>query len=51
MFGPKEDEVKGSWRKIRYEQLHNLYSYCYDDIGDNEMGMFHACEKWAVNRN
>jgi hypothetical protein len=26
IFGPKRDEVKGSWRKLRNEELHNLYS-------------------------
>jgi hypothetical protein len=26
MFGPKRDEVKGEWRKLHNEELHNLYS-------------------------
>jgi hypothetical protein len=26
IFGPKRDEVTGSWRKLRNEELHNLYS-------------------------
>jgi hypothetical protein len=26
IFGPKMDEVKGEWRKLNYEELHNLYS-------------------------
>jgi hypothetical protein len=26
MFGPKRDEVTGGWRKLRSEELHNLYS-------------------------
>jgi hypothetical protein len=26
IFGPKRDEVKGDWRKLRNEELHNLYS-------------------------
>jgi hypothetical protein len=26
MFGPKRDEVRGGWRKLRNEELHNLYS-------------------------
>jgi hypothetical protein len=26
IFGPKKDEVKGEWRKIHSEELHNLYS-------------------------
>jgi hypothetical protein len=25
-FGPKRDEVTGDWRKLHYEELHNLYS-------------------------
>jgi hypothetical protein len=26
IFGPKRDEVIGSWRKLHNEELHNLYS-------------------------
>jgi hypothetical protein len=26
IFGPKKDEVKGEWRKLHSEELHNLYS-------------------------
>jgi hypothetical protein len=26
IFGAKRDEVKGSWRKLHNEELHNLYS-------------------------
>jgi hypothetical protein len=25
IFGPKRDEVIGSWRKLHNEELHNLY--------------------------
>jgi hypothetical protein len=25
IFGPKRDEVTGFWRKLRNEELHNLY--------------------------
>jgi hypothetical protein len=25
IFGPKRDEVTGSWRKLHNEELHNLY--------------------------
>jgi hypothetical protein len=25
LFGPKRDEVVGGWRKLRNEELHNLY--------------------------
>jgi hypothetical protein len=26
IFGPKRDQVTGGWRKLRNEELHNLYS-------------------------
>jgi hypothetical protein len=26
IFGPKRDEVTGSWRKLHNEELHGLYS-------------------------
>jgi hypothetical protein len=26
IYGPKRDEVAGGWRKLHYEELHNLYS-------------------------
>jgi hypothetical protein len=26
IFGPKREEVTGDWRKMRNEELHNLYS-------------------------
>jgi hypothetical protein len=26
IFGPKRDEVAGSWTKLQNEELHNLYS-------------------------
>jgi hypothetical protein len=26
IFGPKRDKIIGGWRKIRIEELHNLYS-------------------------
>jgi hypothetical protein len=26
IFGQKRDEMKGSWRKLHNEELHNLYS-------------------------
>jgi hypothetical protein len=25
IFGPKRNEVTGGWRKLHYEELHNLY--------------------------
>jgi len=29
IFGPKRDEVIGEWRKLRNEELNDLYSYPY----------------------
>jgi hypothetical protein len=26
IFGPKRDEIRGEWRKLHNEELHNLYS-------------------------
>jgi hypothetical protein len=26
LFGPKRDEVRGGWRKLHNEELHNSYS-------------------------
>jgi hypothetical protein len=26
IFGPKRDEVRGGWRKLLNEELHDLYS-------------------------
>jgi hypothetical protein len=26
IFGPKRDEMRGDWRKLHNEELHNLYS-------------------------
>ena len=26
IFGPKRDEVRGEWRKLRNEELNDLYS-------------------------
>jgi hypothetical protein len=26
ILGPKENEVTGGWRKLQYEELHNLYA-------------------------
>jgi len=26
VFGPKEDEIKGEWRKLRSEELNDLYT-------------------------
>jgi hypothetical protein len=26
IFGPKRNEETGGWRKLHYEELHNLYS-------------------------
>jgi hypothetical protein len=29
IFGPKRDEEAGSWRKVKNEEFHNLYSSLY----------------------
>jgi hypothetical protein len=26
IFGPKRDDVRGDWRKLHNEELHNLYN-------------------------
>jgi hypothetical protein len=26
IFGPSRDEVKGDWRELHFEEIHNLYS-------------------------
>jgi hypothetical protein len=26
IFGPKRDEMTGNWKKLHYEEVHNLYS-------------------------
>jgi hypothetical protein len=26
IFGPKRDDVTGDWKKLHYEELHNMYS-------------------------
>jgi hypothetical protein len=43
IFGPKRDEVTGKWRRLRNEELYDLYSspniyYSWDEIKKNEMG-------------
>jgi hypothetical protein len=42
VFGPKREEVAGGWRRLHYEELHNLslftkYHYSYE-INEGEMG-------------
>jgi hypothetical protein len=43
MFGPKRDEVIGSWRKLHNEELHNLYS------SSNIIRMIKSRMKWVGN--
>jgi hypothetical protein len=40
IFGPKRDEVTEDWRKLRKEELYDLYSspYSGNKIEKNEMG-------------
>jgi hypothetical protein len=45
--GAVREKVKGGWRKLHAEELHNLYSsqilYCSgDQIEENEMGWAHS---------
>jgi hypothetical protein len=37
IFGPKRDEVKGQWRKLHNEKLHNLFS-CQTLLGRSNKG-------------
>jgi hypothetical protein len=41
IFGPKRDEVTGSWRKLHNEKLHNLYSL------PSLIRMINSRMKWA----
>ena len=38
IFGPKRDEVKQDWRRLRYEELYDLYSSPSIQIKNSEMG-------------
>jgi hypothetical protein len=38
LFGPKNDETIGRWRKLHNEELHNLYSSPNDQVKEDEMG-------------
>jgi hypothetical protein len=42
IFGPKRDDGTGEWRRLRNEELYNLYSspiyFSGDQIKKNEMG-------------
>jgi hypothetical protein len=42
-FGPKRDEIIGSWRKLHNEELHNLYS------SPNIIRMSKLRMRWAGN--
>jgi hypothetical protein len=41
IFGHKGEEVAGDWRRLRNEEVHNLYpqiKYCYgDEIKEDEV--------------
>ena len=37
IFGPRRDEVMGEWRRLRNEQLNDLYCCAGDKIEKNEM--------------
>jgi hypothetical protein len=40
IFGPKGGQVKGGWRKLHNEELHNLYSSPNknDQVKEDEIG-------------
>jgi hypothetical protein len=43
VFGPKENEVTGEWRRLHNEELHDLYS-------PNIIRMIKSCRlKWTGN--
>jgi hypothetical protein len=52
IFGPKRDEVIGGWRKLHYEELHNLYfspKYNLNDPGQggrDGQGVYH---EWRLS--
>jgi hypothetical protein len=41
IFGPKRDHVTGDWRKLHYEELHNLHS------SPNIIRMIESRMRWA----
>jgi hypothetical protein len=44
MFGTEGDEVTGGWRKLRNEELHNLY------FSTNIIRMIRSRMTWAGHR-
>jgi hypothetical protein len=38
IFGLKRDEVTGEWRKLRNEELRDLYSSSDNQVEEDEMG-------------
>jgi hypothetical protein len=53
IFGPKRDDVIREWRRIHYENLHDLcFSYSGDQIKNNNMGEgFGTCERQGFGRD
>jgi len=48
IFGPRNDEATGEWRRLHYEELNDLYTTQYfagDKIEKNEMGW--ACGEYG----
>jgi hypothetical protein len=43
IFGPRRDEVKGDWRKLHNEELHNIYS------SPNVIRMITSRMRWAAH--
>ena len=51
-FGPKRDQVTGEWRRLRHEEIYDLYFftiyYSGDQIEKNELDR--ACSKYGKRR-
>jgi len=43
ILGPKREEVTGEWRRMRNEELHDLYASRYSDGQTKEVVMCGAC--------
>jgi len=43
IFGPKREEVTGGWKRLRNEELHNLYS------SPNVTGVIKSRMRWKAH--
>jgi hypothetical protein len=56
IFGPKREQVRGGWRGLHDDQLHNVYTspkyYSDDQIKEDETGgeMLHGMEIGEVSK-